>query len=353
MFLALKEIRHEKLRYGLIIAMIVLIGYLLFMLSGLMIGLAQENTAAVTEWKTRTVLLNQNANDSMSQSLITKNQLPKKIDNAHTVLVGQMPVVMKAVDGKGSKQTVQLLGIKSNQFIYQKRLKIVKGHRAKNNHQLVLDDSMQAHGYKLGDRVRLNASSTKYQIVGFAHNAKINIAPIAYGSLKTWQNLRGGNFAASAVISDQIMAGTPGTNLKKYSANEFIEKLPGYAAQNSTFEFMIGFLMIISLIVIAVFLYILTMQKMKQYAVLRAQGIPSKTLTWAVIAQSLVLMVASVAIAVSLTILTMHFLPVTVPMSLQPALIGLMALGLVALGMLGSLLPVMVIRRINPLDALK
>ncbi len=30
MFLAVKEIRHEKLRYGLIIGMIVLIGYLMF-----------------------------------------------------------------------------------------------------------------------------------------------------------------------------------------------------------------------------------------------------------------------------------------------------------------------------------
>ena len=37
-----------------------------------------------------------------------------------------------------------------------------------------------------------------------------------------------------------------------------------------TFEFMIGFLLIISLIVIAVFLYIITIQKLSNYAVLRA-----------------------------------------------------------------------------------
>ena len=37
MFLAVKEIRHEKLRYGLIISMIVLIGYLMFMLMGMML----------------------------------------------------------------------------------------------------------------------------------------------------------------------------------------------------------------------------------------------------------------------------------------------------------------------------
>lgn len=48
MFLALKEIKKEKLRSGLIIAMIALIGYLIFILTGLALGLAHENTDALT-----------------------------------------------------------------------------------------------------------------------------------------------------------------------------------------------------------------------------------------------------------------------------------------------------------------
>lgn len=116
---------------------------------------------------------------------------------------------------------------------------------------------------------------------------------------------------------------------------------------------MIGFLLVISLIVIAVFLYILTMQKMKQYAVLRAQGIPSKTLVWAVVSQSLILMVVGVLIATALTALTMHFLPIDVPMSLNPQSTSLMITALIVLGMAGSLLPVSIIVRIDPLEALK
>ena len=44
MYLALKEIRHEKLRYGLIIGMILLVTYLVFILGALANGLAQQNT---------------------------------------------------------------------------------------------------------------------------------------------------------------------------------------------------------------------------------------------------------------------------------------------------------------------
>lgn len=50
MFLALKEIKHEKLHYGLIVAMIVLISYLMFFLMGMMLGLQNENDAAIKEW---------------------------------------------------------------------------------------------------------------------------------------------------------------------------------------------------------------------------------------------------------------------------------------------------------------
>lgn len=353
MFLAIKEMVHDKLRYSLIILMVLMIAYLLFMLTGLMNGLARENTAAITSWHTRTVLLNQNANDSLSQSLITANQLPRKINSHHEALIGQLPVVMKAKSGNASKQTVQLIGLQRKQYIYQKRLTLVSGHRADSNHQLVLDQSLRAKGYHLGSKVQLNANKQTFRVVGFAKNAKLNIAPIAYGTLPTWQQLRGGHFAASALIADQVLPGTPGRGLQKYSADEFINKLPGYTAQNSTFELMIAFLLVISLVVIAVFLYIITMQKTKQYAVLRAQGIPSKTLIWAVVAQSLLLMVSGVLVAFVLTLLTARLLPVIVPISIEPPVIALMAIGIVALGMVGSLLPVSVISRIDPLTALK
>ena len=56
MFLALKEIKHEKLRYGLIILMIFLISYLIFMLSSLAVGLASQNTQAIENWNAQKIV---------------------------------------------------------------------------------------------------------------------------------------------------------------------------------------------------------------------------------------------------------------------------------------------------------
>lgn len=351
MFLALKEIRHEKLRYGLIIGMIMLISYLMFILMGMMLGLANENTAAVKSWGTQTVFLNKNANDSMSQSLLVKGQLTHSL-NRHEALVGQTPVVVTK-NGK-HKESIQFIGLNSHQFIAQKKLQIVSGHKARNRRQLVADVSLRSKGYQRGDKVRLNSSSERYEIVGFAKNAKLNIAPVVYGSLGTWRQLRGldSQFAASGIIADQSEHAGRFNQLEHYNAQQFISKLPGYSAQNSTFAFMIGFLMVISLVIIAVFLYILTIQKVPNYAVLRAQGIPAKHLVNATLSQAAILMVAGIGCGVVLTWLTQLVMPTAVPILLNWPLIAALSLALVILGMLGALLPVRMILKIDPIKAL-
>ncbi len=354
MFLALKEIRHEKFRYALITVMIVMISYLMFILMGMMLGLANENKAAINSWGTRTVFLNKSANGNLGQSLLTADQLPSKL-NRHEALVGQTPAVLTRVHGKHRyKQNTQVIGLDKRQFIARKRLKVAAGHLAWTNHQVVVDEGLRDQGYHLGDQVRLNGGHQVYHIVGFVKNAKLNVAPVVYTSLVTWQQLRGvGNqFIGGGVISDRNFKSTAFPQLERLTASKFINKLPGYTAQNNTFTFMIGFLMVISLVIIAVFLYILTMQKMANYAVLRAQGIPAKHLVNATLAQAVILMSVGVVSGIVLTYLTQLLMPTTVPILMDWSVILSSGLILIVLGMLGALLPVRMILKIDPIVAL-
>lgn len=199
MYLAFKEIKKEKLRYGLIVFMIFLISYLIFILSGLAFGLASENTQAIYAWQTKKVILNQNSNVSLSQSLITKQDVPKKL-STNEALVGQTPLVIK--NKKKSTVSAQFIGIKANQYIY-KNLAITAGRKAKNSNEVVVSQTLKNKGYKLGDKLTLNGSTDQYKIVGFAKDAMINIAPIIYGNLATWRKLRSVNneVVASGIIS--------------------------------------------------------------------------------------------------------------------------------------------------------
>lgn len=350
MFLALKEIKHEKLRYGLIMAMFVLISYLIMILMGMMLGLAHENTAAIDSWNTQTVFLNKDSNDSLSQSLITKQQQPQYRPD-HVATIGVAPSVAKTGH---HKENVQFVGINPNEFIAKDKLQITKGHRPNSAHQIVVDQQLENQGFHLGDRVQLNNLAQKYEIVGFAKNAKLSVAPVIYGQLDQWRLLRGvqPNIVGSAVISDENLNQSEAPQLQRYDHSTFVNKLPGYSAQNTTFTFMIGFLMVISLVIIAVFLYILTIQKLPHFAVLRAQGIPARHLVAATIYQSLILIAVGVVGGILLTLLTKQVLPASLPMEINWLAITGLSVALLLLGVLGALLPVRLIVKIDPVKAL-
>lgn len=351
MFLAIKEIKREKLRYGLIILMIFLISYLIFILSSLAVGLASENTQALESWGAQSVVLNKNANVSMNQSILNKADLKNATIGKDEALVGQTAVVAK--NEHRPSVSAQFLGIKKQQFIYQDQ-ELISGRRAKTDTEVTVDQDFKVKGYKLGDKLELSGSKTKYRIVGFVKNAKINIAPIVYGSLATWKDLRQGmpNIQASAIVSRASGYKYHHENAKTYPIATFIKKLPGYTAQNMTFELMIGFLFVISLIIIAVFLYILTMQKMHNFAVMRAQGIPSTTLVNATVSQALILVVIGLVIGLLATWLTALALPAAVPMSFTPEIIISGTVGMLLTGVIGSLIPIRSILKVDPAKAI-
>ena len=351
MFLAIKEIKREKLRYGLIILMIFLISYLIFVLSALATGLASENTQALESWNAQKVILNKNANVSMSQSFLTKNDLKRASLSKDEALLGQIPVVVKKA---GRPQiSAQFIGVKKKQFIYHDQ-ELIAGRRAKKNYEVAVDQAFKTKGYKIGDKMALNGSSRKYKIVGFVKNAKINIAPIIYGTLESWKKQRQGmpTLEASAIISRNNHYKYNYKNGKTYPIDQFIKKLPGYTAQNMTFELMIGFLYIISLIIIAVFLYILTIQKMHNYAVMRAQGISSSTLVKATVSQAIILVLTGLIIALAAMFVTVKVLPAAVPISFTPEIILTGTVGLLLTAIIGSLIPIRSILKVDPAQAI-
>lgn len=350
MFLALKEIKHEKLRYGLITLMFILISYLIMILMGMMLGLAHENTAAINSWDTQTVFLSKNSNDSLSQSLIRKQQRPTYRPD-HMATIGVAPAVAK--QGK-DKENVQFIGLNRQEFIFRDKLQLTAGRKMHNSHEVVVDQSLKNKGFRLGDRLRLNNEGPQLKIVGFVKNAKLSVAPVVYGSLSSWRQLRSvqPGIVGSALIADQSLSKGTAPELQHYTVKQFVNKLPGYSAQNTTFSFMIGFLMIISLVIIAVFLYILTIQKLPNFAVLRAQGIPAKHLVSSTIYQSLLLVAVGVVGGILLTLLTKQILPAGLPMEINWIAIGALSLALLVLGVVGALLPVRLIVKIDPVTAL-
>jgi putative ABC transport system permease protein len=350
MFLALNEIKRNKLRYGLITIVIIMIAYLIFMLTALANGLSNASKQAVNSWQAHSIVLNADANGSLDQSVISIPQLPAR-QSTHANVI-QMGANVQTTRQK-NPVSAQVLGIQNDQFIYHD-LKIIQGRRFTHPQEIVVDQSLFNSGYHLGQWVRFKRGGNSFHIVGAVKNTTLNVAPVIYGQLKAIQQVKWGqttNHNISAVIyRGRHVKEIPGT--KVWTINDFIENIPGYSAQNSTFSFMIIFLLLITMVIIAIFLYILTIQKIPYFAVMKIQGIPNRLLAGNVISTALLLTSTGIFISGILTAITAIAMPAAVPMTFDIKLMSLVIILLFLMALVGSLIPMRIVNKIDPAIAM-
>jgi putative ABC transport system permease protein len=128
--------------------------------------------------------------------------------------------------------------------------------------------------------------------------------------------------------------------------------LPGYKPQVLTFGTMIGFLIAISSFVLAIFMYILTLQKKSVFGVLKAIGVPNGYIVKSVNLQILLLTVIGMIMGLTLTMATGILLASKVPFAVQPFFFIAIAVGFVLFGVIGGLASVRAVTKIDPAEAI-
>jgi putative ABC transport system permease protein len=142
------------------------------------------------------------------------------------------------------------------------------------------------------------------------------------------------------------------SSLKWQSIRDFSFTLPGYNAQVLTFSLMIGFLIAIASLVLAVFMYVLTLQKKNIFGVLKAEGIPNGYISRSVIIQTLILSLLGLAAGLALTVITSIFLGSKVPFLINPIFFSGIASLFLFLAVAGSLVSVRSVTKIDPVEAI-
>ncbi|RIO55021.1 ABC transporter permease [Staphylococcus hominis] len=348
MFLAWNEIKHNKLKFGLIIGILVLISYLLFLLSGLANGLINMNTEGIKKWKADAIVLNKDANQTVQQSVITTSDVKGTFKKEAPLK--QMGVIAS----KGnSEENAILFGVTSNSFLIPK---IKEGKKFNKDNEVVIDQSLKDKGFKVNDIINLSQSDEKLHVVGMSESAKYNASPVIFTNNKTMEKI---NPALSSDKTNSVVVKDSHWNDKKVNSDlevigidDFVENLPGYKPQNLTMNFMITFLFVISATVIGVFLYVITLQKKSLFGVLKAQGFTNGFLMKMVLAQTFILALIGSLIGLILTLLTSLILPKAVPIQFDVVTLIIFGIVLILISLVGSLFSVLSIRKIDPLKAI-
>ncbi|MNC33702.1 FtsX-like permease family protein [compost metagenome] len=103
---------------------------------------------------------------------------------------------------------------------------------------------------------------------------------------------------------------------------------------------------------LAVFFYVLTLQKSNQFGILKAIGASNGFLGKAIVSQVFLLSLISIVVGILLTYGTALILPEGMPFALDVKLVVLYAILLLVISVLGSLVSVRKITKIDPLQAI-
>lgn len=361
MFLAWNEIKYSKLKYVLVIGVMFLISYLVFFLTGLSYGLAQSNRSAIDKWNADAIILSEDSNNNLSISTFSESAMDE-VSAMEKASLNKVSVVL--ISGT-DKINANILAINPDEFLVPN---ITEGNLFSKENEVVVNENLKTEfGYQIGDEIELADEQDKLVISGFTNKSELSVSPVIYMNNQDYNKMFSANSAQAAQGSDAttinaIVIKATGHDLATVTLNDdslqlvpiddFIQDLPGYQAQNLTFGIMIGFLIVISAVVIGIFVYVLTMQKRVMFGILKAQGISNKILAKSVYWQTFILSFVGVGTGFILTVITSLVLPPVVPFENNWLFYAAIAALILIFSLAGSIISVGNISKIEPLEAM-
>lgn len=355
MFLAINELLREKARFALITCVIVLVSYLVFFLTALAHGLATSYTQGIDKWGASGIVLEEASNGTLARSLLLGSDYQDLIDDNTTTL----GVASTTVEAQESDD-VAVFGIDIDSFLLPN---ITEGRSIESKTEVILADKLKDAGVALNQEFTFKGSDEQYRVVGFTDRATYQTAPIVYMDVAQWRSLASEIAGMSGMRDDTTVNAivTKGdfdqteldrSTLVWRSIGNYSSSLPGYNAQVLTFSMMIGFLIAIASFVLAIFMYILTLQKKSIFGVLKAEGVPSRYIARSVIIQTVLLSASGMAVGLALTLLSGAFLGSIIPFMVQPLFfVAIVALFLVC-AVIGAIASVRAVTKIDPVEAI-
>lgn len=368
MFLALNEIKKEKARFLTIVGIILLISYLVFFLTGLAYGLATDNTSAVELWNAKQIILNKDSNANIASSMMDVDVLDEfQGENFSPINLGRSVARLQKEQDLEKKFDIALIGLDQESKAYPE---VIEGELPANQDEVLASISMQKEqDVQLGDTLVLSMNDRTFKVTGYTEESKFNVSPVIYTDLydasapmmsfRFAADLDAETSATTTVperVSGIIVHDDTPVNSANYDVltiDTFIQEIPGYIAQVLTFGLMIGFLILISSIVLGVFLYIITIQKKQTFGIMKVQGISNGYIANSVIIQTIIVSVVGILIGLILTLVSEVVLPTSVPFKSQYLFYLAIAVLILIFSLLGAIFSVKGVTKVDPLEVLE
>jgi len=325
--IGLLEIRRRKFQFALIALIVALISYLVLMINGLGVGLNEQAGSALRNFNADAIAYSDNAGLSVIRSEVGEATIAAARRAAGVTDAAALGYVAANYRSEhGRIRSAAFIGYDPG-TIGEPRATRGRSLTTADRYGLLADKGfLKASGLKVGDTVdiRVRLASTPFVIVGEIDQGAFFFQPAVYVLRATWRELKYGDIpdadqpAASIILlkGKHIIGKGPG--YEAVNKDTAFANIEGVSGQQATVVSLRVFGYVIGALIIGVFFYVLTLQKVAHIGVLKAVGASSFFVFRQVLIQVVVITGFALAVAVPLAFLTeqaLQTLPDTVPIA--------------------------------------
>lgn len=347
----IKELLFFKKKYLLVEGLVVLMIFMVMFLSGLTNGLRRFVSAGIENMPAKQFILSDEAEGIIPFSHLTDEQV-KAIKQSASIGLEELAIQRSQVTTlDDEKLDVTYFVLEDNSAFAPK---LIDGKSVSSDNDIVLDERFKADGIKLGDTITDKNGQTEFKVVGFTSGAMYGHTGIGYISQDSYTQLMSATdptyrWSPQAFVTTEDTSKIDIAGTDVWNKQDLIEKIPGYSAEQSTLQMITWVLVLASAAILAVFFYIISLDKRQQFGVLKALGMGMGQLAFQQLFQVFFLALVGVVIGDLLTLGLASILPVKMPFFLNITDMASLSIVFILVTVLASLLSVSRIAKIDPI----
>ncbi|WP_203339623.1 ABC transporter permease [Planococcus beijingensis] len=340
MNIAWKEIKKSKVKFMILGSIVFLVSFLTFIISGLANGLSQDNAALIKDLPEGQFYMDKDAEETYNLSLIDPNTQEAVLKEQEGAAA--LSIQMGFLNDEADKQ-------RSVAFVTSTDSELFENVQAG---EIILDRSLEDEGLKVGDTLTNNQFSGEFVVKGFVDQQKYSHAPVAFINMENYKEMYRVNEMQLIFIPD---GDEPPVieELQSFSNSEFLNTIPSYSAEQLSLNMIVWFLVVISGLLFAIFFYMMNVQKIGLYGILKAIGVKTSTLFQMMWTQMLFITVIALALSIALSQSFNFIAPDGMPFSLTAVTTVQLSIVFLVIGFVGATLSGIQIKKVEPLQAIQ
>ncbi|MEO9139098.1 MAG: ABC transporter permease [Jatrophihabitans sp.] len=351
MFIALRDLRFAKGRFGLVGSVIALMTFMVVMLTGLTAGLGAASVSAINALPVDRIAFAQPA-DGQDVSFTTSTLPPDTGQRLATKpgVTAAHPIGIATGQLRAGANTEAVSMFGTDPDLYPTR----ESGQPPGPAQVAIGTTLADDAHlKPGDQIELTGQ--RLTVAAIVDDTSFNHLPVVYTSIDTWQRItRSDTITAVGLRLNGASAASlaAATDLHVLDKDAAFAAVGAYSSEQGSLNLMRGLLIAVSVLIVGSFFTVWTMQRAGDLAVVRAIGGSRGYLLRDALGQATLVLLAGAAAGGAVASAAGIFAAAVVPFQLTAGNVLVPVAAMIGVGLLGAVASVRRVTTVDPLTAL-